>query len=113
MTTNEFNTGRDLDWPTLLDQIGRWTVLAISGGRVVRLGKSAVSLPVGRGYSVRVILEADDTYTVQRVYSRRPKGEPVKIHTIKGQVQGVYFTEIEETAYNASCFVNIPFGEEG
>lgn len=107
MTTNEFNTGRDLDWPTLLDQIGRWTVLAISGGRVVRLGKSAVSLPVGRGYSVRVILEADDTYTVQRVYSRRPKGE-----TVKGEVTGVYCDDIEEVAYVAACFVNRSFGDD-
>lgn len=90
---------RDCDPQTVLDQIGRMNVLAISGGRV-QVYDDGVVLPVGSGYSVHVFLAADDTYTVRRVFKRGPKT------WIKGQQTGVYFDEVGEAAYQASCFRN-------
>lgn len=92
-------TSRDCDPQVLLDQIGRMNVLAISGGRI-QVADDGVVLPVGCGYSVRVFLAADDTYTVRRVFKRGPK------EWVKGEATGVYFDQVGETAYRASCFRN-------
>lgn len=92
------DTGRDLDWGQLRQQIGRMTVLAISGGRVVRLGQSRVALPVSNGYFVLITIEADDTYSVSRV---RIHGGKV-FH--KGSRTDVYCDDIGGAAYYASCF---------
>jgi len=89
----------------LLDQIGRATVLAISGGRVLpRAAGDGVILPVAHGYSVEVILAANDTYTVRRVFTRGGK------QWIKGAVCGVYCDRVGEVAYLASCYSD-PFGD--
>ena len=83
---------------TVLRQIGHMNVAAISGGRKMLQG-GALILPVGRGYSVRVILdEGSDTYTVQRVYRRGTR------EWVKGERTYVYCDEVGETAYQASCF---------
>lgn len=87
----------------LLAQIGTPNVLAISGGRV-KLDRGAVLLPVGSGYTVMVQLSWNDTYTVRRIYRRGAKT------WVKGTVSGVYFDEIGELAYVASCYVNRDFG---
>jgi hypothetical protein len=101
MSTEAF---RACDARELLEQIGRMNVLAISGGRVLRRD-SGVTLPVGCGYSVTVDLDWDDTYVVRRVFKRGAKV------WVKGERRGVYFTEVGETAYRASCFRNGPWGE--
>lgn len=101
MTTIHAN-GRDLDTDVLVSQIGRMNVFAISGGRV-QYTDAYVVLPVGRGYSVEIELEADDTYTVRRVFTRAGK------RAVKGEQTEVYNTEVGEIAYRASCFVNGPF----
>jgi hypothetical protein len=83
---------------TMLRQIGNVNFAAISGGRVSRL-PDGVELPVGNGYRVRVRLdEANDTYTVERVFVRSGKV------TLKGVRTNVYCDELGETAYRASCF---------
>lgn len=108
--------GRPFNEDVLLDQIGRRNVLGISGGRVgvwKPNGETVeVELPVSRGYLVRITLAWDDTYTVERVLRRRPKGQTSKQDTIKGRVSGVYCDNISEVVYNASCYVNVPFGED-
>lgn len=90
------------DSTELLGQIGRMNVAAISGGRVLRR-ETGVTLPVGRGYSVTVDLDASDTYTVRRIYKRGAKV------WVKGERTDVYCDEVGEIAYVASCFVNREF----
>ena len=46
----------------------------------------------------------NDTYVVRRVYTRAGRV------TVKGQQYTVYCDEVGEVAYQASCFVNVPFG---
>ena len=84
-----------------LRQIGRMNVLSISGGRSSLDTDGALILPVGRGYSVRVILdEGSDTYTVQRVFTR------AGVVRVKGERTWVYCDEVGEVAYRASCYLH-------
>jgi hypothetical protein len=82
---------------TIRDQIGMGTVLSISGGRQKYLAEG-ISLPVSNGYSVDVTLDANDTYTVSRVYRR------AGTETIKGSLSGVYCDQLSELAYRAGMF---------
>jgi len=101
ITDQRTDTGRDLNAAELKRQIGFATVLSISGGNAVRVGPSVVDFPDSRtGYSVRVRLEADDTYTVQRVFRRSGK------EFLHGERTDVYFDEVGEVCYYASCFVS-------
>lgn len=94
---------RSCDYKQLLAQIGTMNVLAISGGRV-QVRDTGITLPVGQGYSVEIDLDFSDTYVVKRVYTRAGK------RVVKGQVSDVFAFDIGETAYYASCFVNVDFG---
>lgn len=87
----------------LLAQIGRMNHLAISGGRVRVMGDTLI-LPVGAGYSVQITLDANDTYTVRRVFTRGVK------QWVKGERSYVYGDQVGEIAYEASCYVNVNFG---
>jgi hypothetical protein len=90
---------------TMLAHVGRMNVLAISGGRVNRLDEFTVSLPVHYGYSVEVHYDRGwDLYTVRRVFTRGGK------RTVKGEVERLYFDNVGEAAYRASCFRD-PFGD--
>ncbi len=83
---------------TIVDQIGRMNVLAISGGRVKPTADGIV-LPVAHGYTVEVDYdEGFDTYVVRRVFTRASK------RFVKGVVSGVYCDEVGEIAYRASCY---------
>jgi len=106
-TRDPLATGRPFDSNELLAQIGMMNIWAISGGRVgviVDNGDTvAVELPVSQGYRVRVSLGWDDTWTVERQYVR--KG----IVKDKGTMAGVYFDQVGEVCYQASCYVNVEF----
>jgi len=109
MDSNEYQV-RSFDKKVLVDQIGRMNVLAISGGRVHSIvndeGETVeVQLPVGHGYRVAITLGFMDTYTVRREFVRAGKV------FVKGVVEDVYYDEIGEVAYKASCYVNVPFGK--
>lgn len=92
---------------TMERQIGRMNILAISGGRVKRIAETTLSFPVGSGYSVEVeYVEGRDLYSVRRVFARGGK------QWIKGEVTHVYAEDLGETAYLASCYVNVEFGSE-
>ena len=93
---------RDCDARTLVDQIGRRTVLGISGGRIITR-PTGITLPVSSGYCVTVDLAANDTYTVRRVFKRGPKT------WIKGEQAGIYCDQVGDAAYRASCFRNVKF----
>lgn len=106
---NEYQC-RSFNPKELLAQIGTMNVLAISGGRVQVINNEdnecvEVILPVAKGYSVNITLGFMDTWTVRRVYG-------VKSPKTKGVMEDVYFTEVGEVAYKASCFVNVPFGAD-
>ena len=88
---------------TIASQIGQWTVMSISGGRVIAR-PTGVTLPVSNGYSVTVDLAGDDTYTVRRILKRGAKT------WVKGEEIGVYCDHLEDSAYRASCFRNVDVG---
>jgi hypothetical protein len=100
---------RAFDARVLKEQIGFWNLGAISGGRIQVLQEDGetveVRLPVSNGYFVQITLAANDTYTVSRVFKR--SGKLIN----KGTVEGVYFDEVGEVAYQASCFRNVSFGK--
>jgi len=93
------------DTRTLVQQIGHGNILAISGGRV-QVRETGVTLPVHAGYRVTVDLAGNDTYTVRRIFERGPKT------WVKGELTDVYADQLGEVAYQASCYVNVDFGEE-
>lgn len=84
---------------TIINQIGKMNVLAISGGIVHPL-PDGIELPVGCGYKVRVRLNASDYYDVERVFRRNGVDYP------KGTEKDVDCFQVGETAYRASCFRN-------
>jgi hypothetical protein len=110
-TTPEGTTTMHTDYQldichTMERQIGRMNILAISGGRVNRVGYTTLSFPVASGYSVEVeYVEGRDLYTVSRVFTRGAK------RWIKGEVTHVYAEDLGEVAYRASCFHDGEFGE--
>ena len=93
---------RECDARTLLAQIGRGNILAISGGRV-GVRETGITLPVAAGYSVTIDLAANDTYTVRRVFTRAGRT------WVKGERTDVYCEQVGETVYRASCFRNVEF----
>lgn len=90
-------TTREQDFPTTLAQIGHGNVLAISGGRARRDGHTLI-LPVAHGYTVEIDLDANDTYTVRRMFTRAGK------RFVKGEITDVYCENIGDIAYRASCY---------
>ena len=103
---------RPFDEDTLLAQIGRDNVWAISGGRVGVWKPNGecmeVELPVSSGYLVRIVLAGDDTYTVERILRRRPKGQTARVDKVMGRMEGVYCDQVGEVAYYASCYRSHP-----
>lgn len=96
-----YTGAREIDVATTLNQIGRWNVAAISGGRVERLtadnGRvSGVRLPVSYGYAVEVWLDASDTYTVRKTWTRSG------VTKVRDEWTNVYADEVGEVAYRAS-----------
>lgn len=103
---------RPFNEDTLLDQIGRDNIWAISGGRVGVWRPNGecmeVELPVSSGYLVRIVLAGDDTYTVERILRRRPKGQTARVDKVLGRMEGVYCDQVGEVAYYASCYKSHP-----
>jgi hypothetical protein len=108
---------RPFDPQVLKAQLGMFNIFAISGGRfyidgaTFQDGKTQqVELPVAYGYRVRIFLDWNDTYTVQRVIVKNTKNG-IK-ETIKGSVEGVYCDQVGQVAYYASCYQSHPeFGQ--
>ena len=93
--------------PTVIAaQISRWTLAAISGGRV-QARRTGITLPISRGWAVTIDLAADDTYTVRRLRARN-----AVFADLIGEQTGVYAQDLSETAYVASCYVNRGFGDD-
>lgn len=97
----EIDTGRPLFATELLEQIGQMNYWAISGGRSIK-GESSLLLPVHAGYWVSITLDASDTYTVRRIFSRGGKV------FIKHEWADIYCDEVGDVAYHASCYLDEP-----
>jgi hypothetical protein len=101
---------RDFSVNQTLGQIGRMNVLAVSGGKVNGLygpngGKAiGVELPVSSGYKVRVYLNDNDTYTVQRVYHTAASEK------LLGETTGVHADQVGEDVYQAGMYKSNSFG---
>jgi len=80
----------------IVRQLGRdfW---AISGGKVGAL-RGGIDLPCGAGYSVKIELDASDTYVVSRVYRRSG------VEHAHGVRTNIGCEELAEVAFRASCF---------
>jgi hypothetical protein len=102
---------RQMDPRETLRQIGNMNIAAISGGRwhldeyVLGERYADILLPVSSGYRVRISLAADDTYTVTREMKRGAK------LFVKGVQTNVYFDELGEVCYQASCYKSNDFGD--
>lgn len=95
---------RKCDADTLCQQIHGSNIMAVSGGRIT-VRDTGITLPVHAGYSVTIDLAGNDTYTVRRVFKRGAKT------WIKGEVTDVYCDQVGGQVYNASCYVNVVFGD--
>ena len=104
-TTELATNDRELDWDVLRPQIGFSTMCAVSGMRAQQERGGAIVLPVGHGYSVRITLDASDTYNVERIFTRSG------VRTCKGIETNVYAEDVSDSVYRASCYVNVRFGE--
>lgn len=91
----------------MCEQIGRMTILGVSGGRRVMIDENTLELPCGKGYHVRITYSAvPDLYTVTRYFRRGTK------EWNKGSVDRVFCDQLSEVVWIASCFVSYPeFGE--
>ena len=91
---------------TMIEQIGRMTLLGASGGRKTIVDESTLRLPVGNGYSVEVVYDFGwDYYTVRRVFTRGGK------RWVKGEISMVDCFQLSEAVWAASCYRNVAFGD--
>lgn len=84
---------------TILMQVGRMNVLAISGGRAKVSAEGGVVLPVRYGYGVHIVLDrGTDTYRVERTFTRSGRC------SVKREWTMVHAEQLGDVAYTASCF---------
>lgn len=105
----ENREGRSCDPQTVLHQIGRPTVMGVSGGKIVVIRDHnddepiGVILPCGRNRAVEVVLNFLDLYDVRRVRlitSGDNRGEVVVEH----EVTDLYFDQLADQVWSASCW---------
>ncbi len=86
----------------LVEQIGRFNIVATSGG-LVEQRETGVTLHVGNGYSVDVDLTFLDLYTVQRIYTKNGH------RFVKGVERNIYNDQVGDSVYRAGRYLE-PFG---
>lgn len=91
---------------TIRDQIGFATILAISGGKwLVASDRLGIVIPAGSGYVVKVEYRpVPDLYSVERVFRRGGR------EWVKGVETEVYWLDLEDSVWRASCYRNVEFG---
>lgn len=104
--------GRECDAAEIIRQVGKWNLLAISGGKWgvlyefvdnVTFYPIGAWLPCGAARMVEITLDFDDTYRVRRV-RRITRGAQKNGGIIEFEQTGVYCDEVGEVAYRASCW---------
>jgi hypothetical protein len=110
MSARARQEGRECSPQTLIAQMGRMNLFAISGGKWAQIVDAqddvpcGLIMPCGGNRAVEVVLNWMDLYTVRRVRyitSGANKGDVVVEETL-GEM--VYCTEVGEVAYRASCW---------
>lgn len=96
--------GRPCDPQVILSQIGKMTVLAVSGGRVIALKNTegenvGVSLFVTEKRRIEVILNWLDTYDVTRIHTDKNGTE-----TVEASYTLVYCDQLEQVVWEASVW---------
>lgn len=92
---------------TMMDQIGDQNLLAVSGGRYIIRTWDTLRLPVTNGYHVDIRYNrGDDLYEVTRAYVQDG------LTYEKGTRTGIYADQLAQTVWDASCYVNVPFGAD-
>lgn len=99
---------RPCDAQEIARQVGKWNILAVSGGRAYRIlnneGETVgLRLPINGTRRVDVVLDWDDTYIVRRI-RRIVKGQHANTEVVESEVKGVYCDEVGEAVYQASCW---------
>jgi hypothetical protein len=89
-----------------LGQMRAIDIAAISGGRYELDSEGRLVFPAGNGYRVRLSVLPDDTYRVERVFSRSG------VDSVKGRVDGVYADQLSDVMYEASLYRMGPFGDD-
>lgn len=89
-------------------QVGQWNVLAISGGRLLRIKNEqgetvGLRLPVNGTRRVDIVLNWDDTYIVRRIRTV-VRGANRGDEVVEFEQSNVYCDEVGEVAYSASCW---------
>jgi len=104
--------GRECSPETLIAQMGRMNLFAISGGKFAVIHDKqdsvpcGIIMPCGGNRAVEIVLNWMDLYTVRRVRyitAGANKGDVV-VEQELGEM--VYCTEVGEVAYQASCWNN-------
>ena len=105
---NSDREGRPCDLTELAHQLGRMTVLAISGGKCFTIHNGegdpiGLLLPCGNSRAVEVVLDWNDTYSVRRV-RLVTRGNETGAVVVESEQSGIYCDQVSETAYQASCW---------
>lgn len=111
--------GRECRASDIIAQIGRWNLLAVSGGRWGKIHDSetipsengtafrsyeiGVWIPCGTNRMVEVILDWDDTYIVRRV-RRISRGAAKHTGVVEFEQREVYCDQVSEVVYQASLW---------
>jgi hypothetical protein len=106
--TNIIREGRECDPTEIIRQIGKWNLLAISGGLWGAIKDSegyevGVFMPCSRNRMVEVILDFSDTYTVKRT-RRVLVGANAGTTITEYETSFIYCDQVGEVAYQASCW---------
>ena len=99
---------RPCDAQQIVEQIGVWTLMAVSGLRTARIYNSegetvGISLPINNTRRVDIVLDWDDTYIVRRIRritSGKNKGQEVT----EDEFRNIYCDQVSHVAYTASCW---------
>ena len=100
--------GRPCSAMEIVSQIGKMTVLAVSGGRMTALRNEegdevGVILPINPTRRVEVVLDFMDTYTVRRVRYLN-KGQFAGKEVVEFEREDIYCDELYDVVYTASCW---------
>lgn len=108
MVARSKHEGRPCDIETLVGQVGRRTVLGVSGGRFMTIdneeGETVGALfLVGQSRAVEVVLDWSDTYSVRRV-RRVASGNDAGSVVVEDETTDVYCEQLSEAVWSASCW---------
>jgi hypothetical protein len=95
------SVGQQIDPGTRLAVTGLLPLLLLTHEDSEGSYPTGVLLHQGRGRAVAIVLDWNDTYRVSRLHRGR----------ILGTERNVYFDQLDESVWRASCFEDGPFGE--